>query len=169
MVLYHINFGYPLLTERSVIYGPSRSNEPADDFALSTQNKWNRFEAPQMGIRERVYFHQMQPDQDGRVKVVLVSDSADPKYGISMTYDSATLPEFTQWKMTGTNHFVLGLEPGNCRSLGRRAERERGTLQMLSPGEQCEFRIELKVLVDAEQVAAAIEASKLTTLAGARA
>ena len=60
--------------------------------------------------------------------------------------------------MTGVNHFVLGLEPANCRSLGRKAERERGTLQMLAPGERRAFRLELKVLQGAEQVARAIRA-----------
>ena len=32
MVLYHFNFGFPLLTERSRIYAPSQAVEPATDF-----------------------------------------------------------------------------------------------------------------------------------------
>jgi Domain of unknown function (DUF4432) len=73
-----------------------------------------------------------------------------------LSYDSRTLPRFVQWKMTGANHFVLGLEPANCWTLGRKAERQRGTLQMLSPGGQREFRLELGVLNGAEEVSNAI-------------
>jgi hypothetical protein len=156
MILYHFNFGFPLLTERSMVYAPSHGVEPADDWAARSKETWNRFEAPQKGIAERVYFHQMTPDPAGKVTVVLVSDGDRPELGIALSYDSGTLPRFVEWKMTGTNHFVLGLEPANCWTLGRKAERDRGTLQMLSPGEQREFRLELRVLNGAEEVSNAI-------------
>jgi Domain of unknown function (DUF4432) len=159
MVLYHFNFGYPLLTERSKIYGPSRAVDPIDDFSSRSKDQWDHFEKPEMGIRERVYFHLMQPDETGKVTVVLVSDNEKPDFGIALSYDSKTLPQFIEWKMTGTNHFVLGLEPANCKVLGRNVERQRGTLQMLAPGERREFRLELKVLEGTEQVAEAIRAS----------
>jgi hypothetical protein len=153
MVLYHFNFGFPLLTERSRIYAPSHAVEPADDWAARSKDAWNRFEAPAQGVAERVYFHQMKPDDAGKVTVVLVGDTDRPELGIALSYDSRTLPRFVQWKMTGTNHFVLGLEPANCWTLGRKAERDRGTLQMLSPGERREFRLHLSVLNGAEEVA----------------
>jgi hypothetical protein len=156
MILYHFNFGFPLLTERSVIHAPSRAVEPADDWAAQSKETWNRFESPQMGIAERVYFHQMAPDPAGKVTVVLVSDGDRPEFGVALSFDSKTLPRFVQWKMTGANHFVLGLEPANCWTLGRKAERDRGTLQMLSPGERREFRLELRVLNGAEEVSNAI-------------
>jgi hypothetical protein len=159
MVLYHFNFGFPLLTERSRIYGSSQATDPVDDFAARSKERWDRFEAPKMGIQERVYFHQMQPDEAGKVKVVLVSDSEKPDFGIALSYDSKTLPQFIEWKMTGTNHFVLGLEPGNCKVLGRDVERQRGTLQILAPGERREFSLELSVLAGADQVTEAIRAS----------
>lgn len=162
MVLYHFNFGFPLLTERSRIYCSSQAVESVDAFASHSANRWNHFEAPQKGINERVYFHQMQPDPNGKVTVVLVSDSDNSEFGITLSYDSRTLPQFVQWKLTGTNHFVLGLEPANCRVLGRAVERQKGTLQTLSPGERCEFHLELGVLEGAKQVADAISALKLS-------
>jgi Domain of unknown function (DUF4432) len=98
----------------------------------------------------------MQPGPDGKVTVVLVSDSGQPDFGVALSYQTGTLPEFIQWKMTGANHFVLGLEPANCRTLGRKAERERGTLQTLAPGARREFHVEFRVLNGAEEVANAI-------------
>jgi hypothetical protein len=160
MLLYHINFGFPLLTERSQVYAPSHSRVAANEDAARSEDRWNQFEPPQRGIAERVYFHQMQSDSNGNVTVVLVSDRDKPELGVALTYDSRTLPEFVQWKLTGTNHFVLGLEPANCRSLGRAAERHRGTLQMLAPGERRESRLELRVLEGADEVAEAIRATE---------
>jgi hypothetical protein len=156
MVLYHFNFGFPLLTERSRIYAPSQALEPATDFAAGTQESWDRFESPQVEVEERVYFHRMRPGPAGKVTVVLVSDSDRPEFGVALTYDPQTLPEFVQWKMTGANHFVLGLEPANCRTLGRKAERQRGTLQTLAPEERRAFQLEFRVLNGAEEVAHAI-------------
>jgi hypothetical protein len=153
MVLYHLNFGFPLLSERSRIYAPSQAVEPADDLAARSKDTWNQFESPVMGALERVYFHKMKSDAGGRVTVVLVGDS---DLGVAINYDSKSLPEFVQWKMTGANHFVLGLEPANCRTLGRKAERDRGTLQTLAPGERREFRLELSVLDGADEVANAV-------------
>jgi hypothetical protein len=98
----------------------------------------------------------MRPDATGKVTVVLVGDRDRQEFGIALSYGSKTLPRFVQWKMTGTNHFVLGLEPANCWTLGRRAERDRGTLEMLSPGERREFQLQLTVLNGAEEVSNAI-------------
>ncbi len=159
MVLYHLNFGFPLLTERSRIYGPSQAVEPATEVAARTMDNWASFEAPEQNIAERVYFHRMLPDATGKVTVVLVSDNENPEYGLALSYDGRSLPQLNQWKLTGTNHFVLGLEPANCRTLGREAERRLGTLQMLAPGERREFWLELKVLEGAQQVSDAIRES----------
>jgi hypothetical protein len=157
MVLYHFNFGFPLLTERSRIYAPSQAIEPATDLAARSLERWDHMEAPEKGASERVYFHKMQADPTDKVTVVLVSDSAKPEFGVSLGYSCDGLPEFVQWKMTGTNHFVLGLEPANCRTLGRSVERQRGTLQFLAPGEKRAFHLELRVLHGEEEVARAIE------------
>jgi galactose mutarotase-like enzyme len=158
MLLYHFNFGFPLLTDRSKVYSPSHAVEPINELSQRSVDEWDSFEAPVQGATERVYFHQMQPDSEGRVTVVLVDDHAHPELGIALSYDAATLPQFTQWKMTGTNHFVLGLEPGNCTSLGRAAERKRGRLQHLAPGERREHHLELRILKGATEIAEAIRA-----------
>jgi hypothetical protein len=56
------------------------------------------------------------------------------------------MPEFIEWKMMGVRNYVVGMEPANCSVLGRAAERERGTLQFLEPGERREYHLELGVL-----------------------
>ena len=159
MILYHFNFGFPLLTPKSQIYAPSKKAEPVDEISSHSLGEWNSFGAPHMGQGERVYFHEMEKDSAGRVSVVLVSDRDNPCFGICLSYDATSLPQFIEWKMTGTNHFVLGLEPANCLILGRDKERQRGTLQLLAPGERRESQLEFRVLDSATQVADAIRTS----------
>jgi galactose mutarotase-like enzyme len=158
MVLYHFNFGFPLLTPRSKVYAPSARVTPIDDFSKASVDEWNLFDAPTLGLGEKVYFHDMNSGSD-KVTVVLVSDHEDPSFGISMVYDPRTLPKFNQWKMTAANHFVLGLEPANCNTRGREHERNKGTLQFLEPGERREFSVELRVLEDEKSVKEAIQSA----------
>lgn len=164
MVLYHFNFGFPLLTSRSRIYAPSKKIEAVDALSAETLNVWASLDTPKIGQRERVYLHEMEKDETGKVSVILVSDCDDPSFGIVLSYDALTLPQFIEWKMTSTNHFVLGLEPANCKPLGRDRERQLGTLQMLAPGEKREFQVELRVLDDQKQVADAIRVSNALPL-----
>jgi hypothetical protein len=160
MILYHFNFGYPLLTEQSEVHSPSITVDSIDAFSEESEVQWAWFEAPVQNQKERVYFHDMQVDRDGKVAVVLVQDRKNPEFGVALRYEADTLPQFVQWKMTGENHFVLGLEPSNCRTLGRVAERDRGTLQMLQPGESKTFRLTLEVLDGSEKVKDAISATR---------
>jgi hypothetical protein len=155
MVLYHFNFGFPLLTPKAKVYSPSQTVEPINDSSAASLDAWDVFDTPQMGQQEMVYFHEMKSGLD-EATIVLVSDSDDPNYGIALSYDPRTLPRFNQWKMTGVNHFVLGLEPANCNTRGRAYEREQGTLETIEPGERREFSLEIEILEDAKQVAAAI-------------
>jgi Domain of unknown function (DUF4432) len=161
MVLYHFNFGFPLLTPKSYIYAPSKRVEPIDELSARSHDEWNSFEPPHLGQGERVYFHEMERDSAGRVSIILVDDRDNPSFGVRLSYDATTLPQFVEWKMTGTNHFVLGLEPANCKVLGRDKERQQGTLQMLAPGERREFQLELCVLNGTTQVADAIRTSNV--------
>lgn len=155
MVLYHCNFGFPLLTSKSQIYSPSKTVEPINDLSAASLDEWNIFDVPRIDQKERVYFHGMEDDRQ-EVTVVLVSDCEKRDFGIALSYDPRTLPQFNQWKMTGSSHFVLGLEPANCRTLGRAHERERGTLQTLAAGERREFKLKISVLDDRGQVDDAI-------------
>jgi hypothetical protein len=157
MWIYHCNLGFPLLTDRSRIYCPSRQVDPRTEFAALHKGSWNLFEPPSQGIDERVYLHKMASDAGGEVRVLLVSDEMSRDFALEMAYNAETLPQFVEWKMTGEGHFVLGLEPANCGLSGRKAEREAGTLIQLQPGESREFGIKLRVLSGESEVTSAIE------------
>jgi hypothetical protein len=157
MRIYHFNFGFPLLTERSRVYCPTQRVEGRTPFAAEHAESWSCFEPPTAGIDERVYYHQMQPDSEGQVRVLLVGDDPVRDFAVELAYSAATLPQFIEWKMSGAGHYVLGLEPSNCRIEGRKSERKAGRLRILEAGAREEYRLELRVLHGASEVAEALE------------
>jgi len=151
MIIYHCNMGFPLVDEGAEMVGPSRSIKPATESARPGVPRAMRFEAPQAGIGEEVFYHDMAADAEGMVTVGLVNRAFHHGRGLGLyiRYRQAELPRFTEWKMMGAGDYVVGLEPSNCEPIGgRAAERARGTLQFLEPGESREFVLELGVLPD---------------------
>ena len=151
MIIYHCNFGFPLLDEFAELVSRSREVLPSTEVARSGLERYNRFEAPQPGYAEQVFYHDMEADTDGYVTVGLVNhrEGVGRGLGAYIRYRQRELPRFVEWKMMGYGDYVVGLEPANCwPGLGRAGERARGTLQFLEPGETREYVLEIGVLPD---------------------
>jgi hypothetical protein len=144
VILYHCNFGFPVVSEHSIIRAPSVHCEPRGEAEVATASTWMQLEAPQDGIGERCYFHTMQPDKNGNVRAEIWNE--DLNFGAFMEYSFAELPHFTQWKMMGAGTYVNGLEPSNAPLNSRSALREKNLLPMLEPGEEKLVEVELGVL-----------------------
>jgi len=148
MLLYHCNFGFPLLAEGAELLAPSRSVIPRDDVAASGLDVYATYEAPIVGYKEQCFYHDMAPSEDGHVTMMLVNRTfgGDQGLGVYLKYRRAELPIFTQWKMVCAGTYVTGLEPANCKVEGRDKDRADGTLQFLEPGERREYLLEIGVL-----------------------
>lgn len=107
-------------------------------------------DSPQAGYAEQVFFHDMIPAKDGFVTIMLVNDELQLAGYVS--YRQKELPELIQWKQMGSGTYVLGIEPANCLVMGRDAERKRGALRMLAPGETCETLLRLGVVEGPQQI-----------------
>lgn len=139
MILYHINAGFPLLSESAVIEGRVLSTEPRNETAAAGLNEWRMCIPPAAGYAEQCFFHDVEEDPDGFARMTLRNPDAD--LAMTVAYRKAELPVLVQWKMMGEQEYVMGLEPANCRPTGRSAEQERGALRMIDPGESVEFKI----------------------------
>lgn len=138
-LLYHCNFGYPLLSKSAVLELPEdRKTTARTDFAAQILGKEHTFDAPVPGEEERCYFH-----EEMEKKVSIVNTAIGAK--MTMTW-SDTLPILVQWRSMASGDYVCGLEPTNCYIMGRTAERENGTLPVLGAYEtvntQITFRFE---------------------------
>lgn len=148
MLLYHFNFGFPLMSEETEIEFPSRNIVARDE--RTPVEEYNRWQAPEAGYAERVYYHEALSDEAATVTIrnprfPLADGSATRSLAVRLTWETANLPRLVQWKMPGAGVHVLGIEPANCHVEGRAAERERGTLVMLQPGETRTYNLTLEV------------------------
>jgi hypothetical protein len=148
MMLYHFNFGFPLLDAETEIHLPSARVTPREsDLPVEGLENW---QSPQPGYRERIYYHEnLSTAEDGMATVTLRNPHflpADKPLAVRLAWKIDTLPMLVQWKMPGEGTHVLGIEPANCHVEGRAAERKRGTLVMLPPGQTIEYLLILTVL-----------------------
>lgn len=139
MMIYHINLGYPLLSEDSVVEGKSLSTTPRNEAAAACIDTWNECYAPTSGCAETCYYHDVETDEDGMARMTLKNKKTGR--AVEVAYRKAELPFFTQWKMMGEQEYVMGLEPANCHPDGQALEKENGTLKTLEPGEAVELSV----------------------------
>lgn len=135
MIMYHMNMGYPLLSENAIVDIPSDTVIPRDARAAENTDTCLKMLKPTAGFAEQCYFHTFK--KEGKAKIF----NPDIGVGLSISFDPNNLYCFTQWKMMGVHDYVLGLEPGNCTPMGRNAMRDEGKLQYIEPGETVKFEV----------------------------
>ena len=143
MLLYHINLGFPLLSENARLSAKVTSSSARDEKAEQKLGEWMRCEPPTLGIAENCYFHDIEADADGMARMTM----SNPDLGIELeiAFRKAELPFFTQWKMMGAQEYVMGLEPANCHPDGQDEEAKNGTLRIIEPDETIEHKVVLTV------------------------
>lgn len=141
MLLYHINIGFPLLSEDAVIEGCVSETTPRTEDAAKGLDEWNVCQLPTAGYAEQCFFHDVEADEDGMARMTLKNQKSGR--AVEVAYRKAELPYFTQWKMMGEQEYVTGLEPANCHPDGQGSEKENGTLKILVPGETVQFQVSI--------------------------
>jgi len=154
MRLYHINIGFPIVDEGSLLVSTSTEATPRDADAMVDAKNHDKFLSPTPGFKERVYYHEMKADADGYAYCAVVNKKINNNsgFGCYAKYKVDTLPRFIEWKMNGEGAYVVGMEPANCHVEGRHRERIKGTLQFLDPGQKCEYNLEIGVLPSMKQI-----------------
>lgn len=138
MVLYHMNFGYPLLDEDAKISVNSVKVVPRTAHAAADLGTWNRAIPPTPGFEEQCYYHFFEREARARVE--------NKKRGVAceISFDVGVLTQLTQWKMMGVRDYVMGLEPGTNDPDGRANARAKGELRLLKPGETVKLEVRVK-------------------------
>ena len=146
MILYHMNMGYPMLSEAAELYIPAAEVTPRNAHAAEDLDTWNKVLSPTPGFEEQCYYHAFH----GKPGLAAIFNH-DRGYGLAISFDSSSLSCFTQWKMMGVKDYVMGLEPGNCYPDGRDVMREKGLLQFVAPGEKRTYGVRLTMLENKAQ------------------
>jgi hypothetical protein len=152
-VLYHCNFGFPVVSPGSELVVRGRSVRPRDPAAEAGFAEHHRFGPPAPGFAEQVFFHEPEAGRDGLVAAAIVNRALG--FGAFVRWRAAELPVLAQWKMTGEGEYVCGLEPStHTMAPTRREQREAGALRDLAPGASVSFHLEIGALPDPDAILA---------------
>jgi len=89
MMLYHINFGFPVVDAGSRLVAPSLRVTPRDKEAEKGKEEYGVFCAPRAGFAEKVYYHDL-AESDGTTLAGIVNPSLG--FGASVRYRKEQLP-----------------------------------------------------------------------------
>ncbi len=156
-MLYHVNFGPPLLGEGAEVIAPIQQIAPRDPRAAEAPSEhWLTFRGPQApGYTEQVYLMELQSGADGNTAAMLCAP--DPQFHAALlSFNTRELPHFVLWKneVPAAAGYVTGLEPATSYPFPRPFEREGGRVPTLQPGESRSMRLRIEILSSPESVRA---------------
>ncbi|MDG1897271.1 MAG: aldose 1-epimerase family protein [Fuerstiella sp.] len=165
-ILYHANFGNPLLEEGAQVVASVKSVKPFNDHAASGLDTWNVYAKPTTGFVEQVYLLELNGDDNNHTTALLHNKAANKAATISWSLDE--LPYLTLWKNTGAlaDGYVTGIEPGTNYPNNRSVERQAGRVPKLGPGESHKMTLKFGVHSGAKAVKSAIDFVRDIGLAG---
>lgn len=133
-LLYHCNFGFPLVSaDAEVVLPRERKTTARTDFAATGLGQACTFHAPTPGEEERVFFHREMQHQAALI---------NPTVGMQMKMSwSENLPILAHWQSMASGDYVCGLEPTNCYIMGRKQERQNKTLPTIKAFETIETEV----------------------------
>jgi hypothetical protein len=143
-MLYHVNFGPPLLGPGAELVAAIDELAPRDSAAESDVASWGRYAGPRAGQVEQVHFARLRTDAQGVATALLVGP--DHRNAASLSWKADTLPCFTLWKNEGglADGYVTGLEPGTNYPNARLHEESQGRVVPLAPGGSVRFDLAIE-------------------------
>ncbi|MHC4871170.1 MAG: aldose 1-epimerase family protein [Planctomycetota bacterium] len=154
-MLYHINYGTPLLGDGAKLITPVESLYPRDPYPAKDVRGWNRYGVPGCKSNEQCMFMELKADRKGNTMQLLKNPQSD--IGVVQSYAKKTLPYFTQWKQEGNfqDGYVTGLEPATNFPNSTVFEHKKRRYVNLKGGSSWNTEITMTVLQGRKEVAAA--------------
>lgn len=148
MLLYHFNFGWPLLDEGTEIKWEGEWTTRKGDKNGQIFREGNHFKtcpAPlpsHLGSGEEVAI--IDPVETGDISECgLYNPALD--LGVTLRFRKSQLPWLTNWQHWGRNEYVTGLEPGTHPPVGQSKARQDGTLLFIEPGETKRYDLDFSI------------------------
>ncbi len=165
-ILYHANFGSPLLEAGAKVVAPVKSVKPFNDRAAEGLDHWSVYETPTAGFVEQVYLLELKGDDNKHTTVMLQNKAGDKAATISWSLEE--LPYLTVWKNTGAlnDGYVTGIEPGTNYPNNRSVERAAGRVPKLAPGASHRMTLKFGLKASIQEVKDAIKSIESISYAG---
>lgn len=152
-LLYHCNFGPPLLEKGSTFAAPIERLAPINQIAAQALDGWDRYPEPTPGMIEQCYLMTLRADPKTSKTVAMLANSAGDK-ACAFRFSTRQMPCFTLWKnpVALSDGYVTGLEPGTDYPNAKPFERSQGRVLQLPPGTSHEIEMEIEVAGTANEV-----------------
>lgn len=163
MILYHCNFGWPLVDEGTDIIckgdWASRGMD-FDDAVFNSKRNFKKCSKPidsHKGGGEGCAFINVAADKKGVCTVGL----HNRKLGLALMlkYKKKQLPWLSNWQHWGPGEYVTALEPGTNPPIGQAAARKQKKLIHIAPGKSRTYDMEFLVLTDKKQIGSFLKAA----------
>ena len=149
MVLYHINFGYPLAQEGTQIFWEGQWKPRFGGEYPKIFKEGNDFKTCPAPLEshseggEEVALISPIPDKNDKCQCGLFNPKLNLK--IEIEFYKSQLPYLSNWQHFGKGEYVTGLEPGTNWPIGQKQARENQELLFLEPQATKNFEITLKI------------------------
>lgn len=159
-IIYHSNFGKPILEEGARFLAPVESVGPFNDYAKAGVKAWHTYQGETKGFDEMVFNIKPLADDNHHTIAALVNKAGDK--GVALQYDTRQLPVLTLWKNMDTDKYgyVTGIEPGTSFAYPVTIEREQKRVKQLQPGASTQFDLTYTLLHSSSQVSEVEKAIK---------
>jgi len=155
-MLYHINYGAPLLEKGSRMIAPFKQVAPRDPRSAAGIDTFDAYGAPQSGFVEQVYKYELAGKRGSRETMTMLRNATGDKASL-LRFTLKDFPCFTLWKNTAgkADGYVTGLEPATSYPNSRRFEREKGRVITLAGGESRTTTLSIETLDTKKAIKAA--------------
>ena len=156
MILYHCNFGWPLVDEGTEIIYKGKCVSRGldmDNAIFNSRHNFRKVTAPieaHKGTGEACGFIDVVADKKGICTVGLFNRCIS--LVLAMRYKKRQLPCLANWQHFGPGEYVTALEPGTNPPIGQAKAREQKQLIHIAPGKSRTYDLEMTVLTDAQQI-----------------
>jgi hypothetical protein len=139
MMLYHVNFGFPLIAPGTRPFGsrirestPAAANDPMEV-------PFSAFGEPVPLRVEQVWGHRLEPDAAGFCHVGVWNPTH--RLAVGLSFDGLAMPHCLEWRVERSGVYALGFEPSTVGIGGRPQAVAEGALRYLRPGESTTYQL----------------------------
>ncbi|MBD5780094.1 aldose 1-epimerase family protein [Pelagicoccus sp. NFK12] len=135
-LLYHVNYGQPLLEKGARFLAPFKQVAPRDPRAAEGIDHFDTFDAAVPGFVEQAYFMELAGKRGNRETLAMLKNAGGDQASL-LRFSLKDFPCFTLWKNTAGERdgYVTGLEPATAYPNPRRFERQKGRVITLASGQ----------------------------------
>ena len=150
MLLYHVNFGWPLVDKGTELLWKGEGQSPTPDSDKKIFKEGNDFRICPLpmeahsGTGEDVAFIDIEAGDDDECNCGLYNRKLN--LAVAMRFPKEQLPWLVNWQHWGQNEYVTALEPATNPPIGQKKAREDGSLIFLNAGESKCYTLEIEVV-----------------------